>query len=141
MKREFEIEDKKVMIERIKWKEKSAIIDMLLHNEALEKLLGSTLDESEDESNDKTLFVDKVIEFIEENASTVEEFITKYTDLDAEKLGDFDVYQVVLLLKQIIEYNGIKLDKIKDFFMNTFKLKNQITQTTQNFIHKLPQVD
>lgn len=53
---------------------------------------------------------------IMDNYSFFESKVIQFTDLSAEQIDDMDLLDLVDVLKTMLEYNGLHMGKLKDFF-------------------------
>ena len=138
MGKQIKIEDKEVILKRVKWKERKELIEQF--GDKIQSVANIIFPEEGALNSERNLF-NIASDCILENADDIEAIIIKYTDLDQDQLGEFDVAQVAMLISELIQYNGINVSKIKDFFAKSFNfiqgLAQQVPQQKKQFAAKL----
>ena len=138
MSKQVKIEDKEVILKRVKWKERKELIDQF--GDKIQSTANMIFPEKGELTSERNLF-DTACYCVMENTEDIEKLIIKYTDLDSDQLGEFDVYQVTMLVGELIKYNGINVPKVKDFFAKSFNfvqtLSKQVPQQKKEFVEKL----
>lgn len=132
MKKTIKINDKEIVIRRAKFKEIKTMVSAIKDkgNDILEFLNNS--------SSDNELFK-KLPDFIIKNIEEVENIIIDFTDIkNSDEVGDMDIIDIVELIKELLDYNGISKDKIQGFFQ-MFQSPQVAAQIPErNFMKQIP---
>lgn len=148
MGKQIVIEDKKVTISRVLWKERKSLIESIggKIDSIADSILGqgvagqeSAIDVETEASEEETQgTLEKIVNIIGENTDEIEVLLLKYTNLTNNDLAEWDIYQVALLVDELIKYNGLNIKKCVDFFTKALNMSKTAQKQIKALVHEIP---
>lgn len=80
----------------------------------------------------------KVSDIIIEKFEFIRDIILQFTNIDVESFNELYVSDIWEILKQLIEFNGINLKRVIDFFMKILGQGEEVDK--ENFMEEIPQL-
>lgn len=67
----------------------------------------------------------------------IDVLIEPYTSLTAEQINEVDITDIFLLLKELVEFNGIKIEQVVNFFMGK-GIRKKMEEEIMEFQGRIP---
>lgn len=80
----------------------------------------------------------KVSDIIVEKLEFIRDIILQFTNIDVESFNELYVSDIWEILKQLIEFNGINLKRVIDFFTKILGQGEEVDK--ENFMEEIPQL-
>ncbi|GMG96257.1 hypothetical protein [Tepidimicrobium xylanilyticum] len=85
--------------------------------------------------------INSLMEAIMENIEFFEDYVLQFTvDFTQDNFDDLEFLDAILLIKEIVAYNGIKGKFVKNFFHNLNQVMTTQAQPQEKFIKEVPKV-
>jgi hypothetical protein len=134
MKKIVSVNDKKITIRSLKFKELKSMVSVV--GEKIDEVI-TFFDKKSDDN-----FINVLPTFIVENMDFIAGYILKFSDIKKDEIEDMDVLDIVEVTKELLKINGVDMEKVKVFFQQLTKTNLGVQVQNMNnqnqFIEAVP---